>query len=158
DPAERQASAMQFYRELVGDRVSGMERPSPTAPDAPVAATMGQPLAPFPERTVRSPPMIPAFNTAAAVAAPIPPPPVMRRRRGGGGGWLVTLGVLATLGALAAVAGAYVGGIGPFAQNDTPPPVVSVPATAATAGTGGTSTSIEPAVNPPPTLPPAFDP
>jgi outer membrane biosynthesis protein TonB len=94
-PDDRPASALQFYRLLMGEAVA------PTAPEHAAQRTTPMPAPPeFGARGVTEVGMQPQFRTGAAVAAPIPPPPPPEReRRSRWVGWSLALTGIASLAA-----------------------------------------------------------
>jgi serine/threonine-protein kinase len=158
DPAARQATANEFYREFSA-AVAGAPQGKwvPTANDIPAERTEGMraspPFAqPFPERTAAgplygpqfSPPLAPHYGTGAAVIAQIPAPP---SRRSSGMGWII--GILALL----AFSGVAVAGVvavqqGLFAFGGDSDPRPAMPTV-----TASNQTEVAPLATAPPSPP-----
>ncbi|HMJ14329.1 MAG TPA: protein kinase, partial [Polyangiaceae bacterium] len=144
-PADRPATALEFYGELAGERVSHAPKlrtlddarddsphtsPMPMVPPGTAAAAQY----PVADRTALAPEYTPAFRTGAAVSAAIPPPRLRPRRRRGLGVVVALLGTVGAVGAAVAAITYYE----PFKTEpttaapqtptaDTQAPVVEVP-------------------------------
>jgi eukaryotic-like serine/threonine-protein kinase len=101
-PSDRPATAMQFYRMLIGEAVVANTEPDVGDRTTPMPA----PPDFFGHDRTEIGGAQPAFRTGAAVAAPIPPPrPSTRARKSGWVGWAFATTALAALGAILFSAG-----------------------------------------------------
>jgi eukaryotic-like serine/threonine-protein kinase len=158
DPAARQATANEFYRELAAAEAGTPQgKWVPTANDLLAEKTEGMRASPFgqpaPERTAAgplypphmgSPPVGPHYGTGAAVIAQIPSPP---SRRSSGLGWVI--GILSLL----ALSGVAVAGViavqqGLFAFGSPSDPRPAMPTV-----TASNQTEVAPLVTAPPSPP-----